>query len=519
MFWGLRGPTLERGVCEPQTRELSRGWLHGATAATCCAFVAVYEAEGLSQVLPLIHTTAASQSTNQSNSFTDHEQDQSRPRSRRASTPTHELLHSEQNHGNGEEDDSVNAELFCDKNKNNNRARSKAIRNLIRQLQPEPQHQQWHVFDCSKDLYTEALRQQLGGSFHADVWKEFDSDVVGNSTHRTESSRNDGVEAIFLDNNFDEKFGPPFTTEMVYSHVAANGTLHALVGVERPDCSPVWDLSQHIKGELRQLRLDGGEGPFTYCEFLTHYGTAEEADAAWHAGAVIRTDDADPSWSDEHSDTTHTASTHTASTCDVCDEPMSWKRDSAKPVATCNRTDSTCTASVCSQCTQAWVQAHVDTGSHSIKCPAASCTNMFTTHDAQAACKNKPELHHAFVSLMNRDYAAKTAEIYADLEAGRWARANTVKCPSCSQLVERSYGCDHMSCVCGAEFCYRCGGTYYNTNGVHWDRYHVCGLKRISRGVDSAYVKALRVATMHPGERYQRHLVKRIRTYGDILLW
>ena len=67
MFWGLRGPTLERGVCEPQTREHSRGWLHGATAATCCAFVAVYEAEGLSQVLPLIHTTAASQSTNQSN--------------------------------------------------------------------------------------------------------------------------------------------------------------------------------------------------------------------------------------------------------------------------------------------------------------------------------------------------------------------------------------------------------------------------------------------------------------------
>ena len=30
-------------------------------------------------------------------------------------------------------------------------------------------------------------------------------------------------------------------------------------------------------------------------------------------------------------------------------------------------------------------------------------------------------------------------------------------CPSCSQLVERTYGCNHMTCVCGTIFCYRCG--------------------------------------------------------------
>jgi hypothetical protein len=31
---------------------------------------------------------------------------------------------------------------------------------------------------------------------------------------------------------------------------------------------------------------------------------------------------------------------------------------------------------------------------------------------------------------------------------------------SCGQLVARTYGCNHMTCVCGAEFCYRCGKPY-----------------------------------------------------------
>ncbi|KAF9007107.1 hypothetical protein BDQ17DRAFT_260716 [Cyathus striatus] len=29
-------------------------------------------------------------------------------------------------------------------------------------------------------------------------------------------------------------------------------------------------------------------------------------------------------------------------------------------------------------------------------------------------------------------------------------------CPKCKAVVERTYGCDHMSCRCGTQFCYRC---------------------------------------------------------------
>jgi hypothetical protein len=55
--------------------------------------------------------------------------------------------------------------------------------------------------------------------------------------------------------------------------------------------------------------------------------------------------------------------------------------------------------------------------------------------------------------------------------AGSWAAANTKQCHHCLQLVERSAGCNHMSCTCGNEFCYECG--------VNWEGYeHVCGLVR-----------------------------------------
>ncbi|CAI2367338.1 unnamed protein product [Moneuplotes crassus] len=34
------------------------------------------------------------------------------------------------------------------------------------------------------------------------------------------------------------------------------------------------------------------------------------------------------------------------------------------------------------------------------------------------------------------------------------------QCPQCKYWVEKSSGCDHMTCRCRYEFCYRCGGKY-----------------------------------------------------------
>lgn len=34
------------------------------------------------------------------------------------------------------------------------------------------------------------------------------------------------------------------------------------------------------------------------------------------------------------------------------------------------------------------------------------------------------------------------------------------KCPSCSGLIELVAGCSHVECICGCNFCYKCGNPY-----------------------------------------------------------
>ena len=43
------------------------------------------------------------------------------------------------------------------------------------------------------------------------------------------------------------------------------------------------------------------------------------------------------------------------------------------------------------------------------------------------------------------------------LEGMVQARDNWVRCPKCKHVLERISGCDHMTCKCGAEFCFCCG--------------------------------------------------------------
>ncbi|TBU47028.1 hypothetical protein BD309DRAFT_914660 [Dichomitus squalens] len=43
-----------------------------------------------------------------------------------------------------------------------------------------------------------------------------------------------------------------------------------------------------------------------------------------------------------------------------------------------------------------------------------------------------------------------------------------VRCPTCEELIERHGGCAHMTCVCGAQFCYRCRALWKTCNCVDW---------------------------------------------------
>lgn len=43
----------------------------------------------------------------------------------------------------------------------------------------------------------------------------------------------------------------------------------------------------------------------------------------------------------------------------------------------------------------------------------------------------------------------------------RFAKGAKYKeCGKCRRWVEKQSGCDHITCLCGHDFCYRCGGNY-----------------------------------------------------------
>jgi ariadne-1 len=37
---------------------------------------------------------------------------------------------------------------------------------------------------------------------------------------------------------------------------------------------------------------------------------------------------------------------------------------------------------------------------------------------------------------------------------------NTRKCPKCHRFIEKNGGCNHMTCLCSHEICWKCGGDW-----------------------------------------------------------
>lgn len=47
------------------------------------------------------------------------------------------------------------------------------------------------------------------------------------------------------------------------------------------------------------------------------------------------------------------------------------------------------------------------------------------------------------------------------------------RCSSCSRVIELFLGCNHITCVCGAEFCYSCGLPWKTCGCDQWDEDHL----------------------------------------------
>ena len=102
-------------------------------------------------------------------------------------------------------------------------------------------------------------------------------------------------------------------------------------------------------------------------------------------------------------------------------------------------------------------------------CPTPGCRVVFAFDAALTEYKCPTCLKHYCLSCKCEFHTGVSCEDYkgmANLSEEERAFMMCVKgakykqCPSCKFWVEKSTGCDHMTCRCKYQFCYICGGKY-----------------------------------------------------------
>ncbi|XP_064383557.1 E3 ubiquitin-protein ligase RNF217-like [Halichondria panicea] len=215
-------------------------------------------------------------------------------------------------------------------------------------------------------------------------------------------------------------------------------------------------------------------------------------------------------------------------TCIVCYDEVS---DFSTNVRKC------CNAYVCDSCMRAIVQTNINEGTSFITCPNPDCDqgaigkeeilslisdemrNKFERLRAEAegsntkrACPNCTYLTDHQLPKRFRKYKEEDVQItcskcqyvwcfachapwHKDVSCKQFRRgnvhfkkwtserstkgvANCQKCPLCRVYIQRSTGCDHMTCNrCDTHFCYKCGGRFLDLPGIgdHYQQTSILG--------------------------------------------
>eukprot|EP01017_Pseudomicrothorax_dubius_P042732 TRINITY_DN7017_c0_g1_i11.p1 TRINITY_DN7017_c0_g1~~TRINITY_DN7017_c0_g1_i11.p1 ORF type:complete len:163 (+),score=22.59 TRINITY_DN7017_c0_g1_i11:184-672(+) len=104
-------------------------------------------------------------------------------------------------------------------------------------------------------------------------------------------------------------------------------------------------------------------------------------------------------------------------------------------------------------------------------CPTADCTYAFVMDEEEAKkgfecplCSKvycmvcRVEFHKGQSC---REYQISHSRDKNDEKFEKFIKGKKFKqCAKCKFWVEKNQGCDHMTCRCGYEFCYKCGGKY-----------------------------------------------------------
>jgi hypothetical protein len=102
-------------------------------------------------------------------------------------------------------------------------------------------------------------------------------------------------------------------------------------------------------------------------------------------------------------------------------------------------------------------------------CTTPDCSQIYQSNSTKAVlqcpscfstiCPSCHEEAHEGMTCNERKLHSNPAE--QERLTNEWAAMNGVKkCPTCSVWLEKTEGCNHMSCKCGAHICWRCMGVF-----------------------------------------------------------
>ena len=118
---------------------------------------------------------------------------------------------------------------------------------------------------------------------------------------------------------------------------------------------------------------------------------------------------------------------------------------------------------------EAAFRSYLDQHSQELKyCPTPDCQQIYR-HSAEIRILQCPSCFSSICSACDDDahegLTCKERRDQKDFSVqdrlfNEWANVHGKRCPECKSVVEKISGCNHITCRCGAHFCWTCGMTF-----------------------------------------------------------